>query len=61
MANKNNKSNKPSNEGGEEKKEAKLVSVTFKKNCTPYVKGDIAGLTRKQADHLIEKDIAEEN
>lgn len=61
MANNNKNKSNNSQEKTEEKKEVKLVSVTFKKNCTPYIKGDIAGLTRKQADHLIEKDIVEEN
>jgi len=43
----------------EEKKESKIVKVKFTKHCTPYIKGDVAGLSPKDAEFYLKKDACE--
>jgi len=61
MAKANNGSankNTPTNKQAEEKKD--IVLVQFLRSYTPYIKGEVAGFSKKHANKLIEAEIAEE-
>ena len=51
-----NKNNTPA----EEKKDKDIVLVQFLRSYTPYIKGEVAGFSKKHANKLIEAEIAEE-